>query len=157
MKKLVIVLIFFAIISPVFAQSNSGDDSNMYVLNVAIEKIYPSSMGYVIQYQKSSSVNLGTVGIPNEWFMGAKSGDSQSEAISAPAGFQYVAAGKAEIIRLPSGVNWPSMSVFYVNGKFSHVRLYVHRYKGHQTWGNIPQGVDVSRHFKNMDTLEIDF
>jgi len=137
MKKLVIVLIFLAIISPVFAQNNSGNDSNMYVINVPIEKIYPSSMGYIIQFRKNSSLSIGTVGIPNEWFINA--------------------AGKAEFIRLPSGANWPSMSVFYTDGEFSHVRLYVHRLKSHQTWGNVPQGMDVSKNFKNPDTLEIEF
>jgi hypothetical protein len=136
MKKTIIVLFILAVISPVFAQSNSGNEANMYVINVDIEKIYPSSMGYIVQYQKKSGIGIGTVGIPNEWF---------------------TAAGKAEYLSLPHGVNWPSMSVFFNNGEFSHVRLYVHWFKGHQTWGNIPLGVDITRHFKSTDTLDVEF
>jgi len=136
MKKIIIVLFILAVISPVFAQNNSGNESSMYVVNLDIEKIYPSSLGYVVQYQKKSSNGIGTIGVPNEWF---------------------TAAGKAEYINLPPGANWPSMSVFFNNGEFSHIRLYLHRFKGHQTWGNIPMGVDVSRHFKSTDTLDVEF
>jgi len=137
MKKIIIVLFILAVISPVFAQNNSNNESNMYCINVDIEKIYPSSSGYVVQYQKKSSVGIGTIGIPIGWLADA--------------------AGKAEYMNLPPGKNWPSMSVFYVNGEFSHVRLYVHRSRRHQTWGNIPMGMDVSKHFKNPDTLDIEF
>jgi len=137
MKKTIIVLFILAVISPVFAQSNSGNEADMYVVNVDIEKIYPSSQGYIVQYQKKSSVGIGTVGIPIQWFIDA--------------------AGKAEYINLPPGANWPSMSVFFNNGEFSHVRLYVHRVRSHQTWGNVPIGVDISRHFVNTDTLNVEF
>jgi len=137
MKKIFVVLFILAVISPIFAQNNSASESDMYCINVDIEKIYPSSSGYIVQYQKKSSVGIGTVGIPIEWFVDA--------------------AGKAEYLNLPRGKNWPSMSVFFNNGEFSHVRLYVHRVKSHQTWGNIPMGMDVSRHFRNPDTLDIDF
>jgi len=137
MKKIIIVLFILAVISPVFAQNNSNNESNMYCINVDIEKIYPSSMGYIVQYQKKSSTGIGTVGIPNGWLTDA--------------------AGKAEYVKLPPGKNWPSMTVFFSNGEFSHVRLYVHRVKSHRTWGNIPMGMDVSRHFKNPDSLEIEF
>jgi len=126
MKRLIFVLVVLTAVSPIFAQSNSNENNDTYYINVRVERIYPTGHGYIIQYQKSTS-ELGTIGIPNEWFMDA--------------------GGKAEIMKLPWGKNWPTMSVFYDNGEFSHLRLYVHRAKSHQTWGNLPQGTDLSRYF----------
>jgi hypothetical protein len=136
MKKIIIILIFLAIISPVFAQNNSGDGSSMYYFNVSVERIFPSSEGYIVQYRKNV-FELATIGIPNSWF--------------------NEAGGRAELIRLPGGANWPSMSVFYNNGEFSHVRLYIHRNRSHETWGNIPMGADVSRHFMDAESFRLEF
>jgi len=138
MKKLLIVSILFllTIIVPVFAQNNSGEQDRMYYLNVPVEKIYATSLGYVIQYRSRGNI-IATIGIPNEWF--------------------YDSAGSAEMVRLPAGRDWPTMSIFYRNGEFSHIRLYVHRSKGHWTWGSVPQGTDVSRFFTDRDSFRIQY
>ena len=134
MKRLFFALIIGMVLTPVFLLGESNTNtSEVYYVNVPVEKIYPSWSGYVIQYRGSRG--YGTVGLPREWFSGT--------------------ATKAELIVLPRGRSWPSMSIFYKDGEFSHVRLYVHNSKGHQTWGNIPQGTDVSRYF-NAETLEIE-
>ncbi|MDR3021045.1 MAG: hypothetical protein LBU66_09135 [Treponema sp.] len=137
MKKLIIVLILMAVIVPVFAQNNTTSESKAYYINVPVERIYPSAQGYIIQYRRNATLTLGTIGIPNEWFTDA--------------------GGRAEIMKLPRGTNWPSMSIFYNDGEFSHVRLYVHRSKAHVTWGSIPMGIDVSRHFSEPDTFNIQY
>ena len=156
MKKFIFGLLVLAVISPVFAQTNLDQPGNIYCFNVRIEKIYPSSQGYIIQYQRGAG-GFGTVGIPNEWFMGVLA-DSQPTSGPAAAGLEYVAAGKAEIIILPPGNNWPSMSIFYIDGELSHVRLYVHRLKSHQTWGNIPQGTNVNRYFaEDRSSIDIQY
>jgi hypothetical protein len=137
MKKLIIVLFFLALITPVFAQKNSGNNpTDMYYYNVPVEKVYPSGSGYVIQYRKGVN-QIGVIGIPNEWFTEA--------------------GGKAELMKLPAGKNWPTLSVFYKAGKFDHLRLYIHQKKGHSTWGNIPQGFDVTRYFKDADSFILEF
>jgi len=137
MKKLIVVLIFMAVISPVFSQNNSRDNSgNMHYFNVPIERIFLSGKGYVVQYRIGVN-QLGTIGLPYDWFAAA--------------------GGKGEILKLPTGSNWPSMSVFYKDGEFSYVRLYVHREKSHQTWSVVPQGADVSRHFKEPESFKIEF
>ena len=137
MKNLIIILILLAVISPVFAQQNSGDEvKDMYYINVPVERVYPSSTGFIVQYRKLSG-GIGNIGIPNEWFSDA--------------------GGRAEILNLPAGTNWPTMSIFYEEGQFKHVRLYVHRARSHKTWGNIPQGIDVSRFFPDSETLKIDY
>jgi len=136
MKKLTILLILLALITPVFAQENTNRREGVYYVNVPVERIIPVADGYLIQYRSASNLVV-TTGVPVEWF--------------------YESGGRAELIRLPDGGDWPTMSVFYVNGEFSHVRLYVHRAKSHRTWGNISQGTDVSRYFQNRETFSIQY
>ncbi|MCL2721671.1 MAG: hypothetical protein FWD47_10080 [Treponema sp.] len=136
MKKILIVLFLLAIIMPVFAQSNNDGNSRLYYINLQIERIYTTTDGYVIQYRNSGRT-LGIIGIPNEWF--------------------YESAGRAEKVLLQPGLDWPTMSIFYVDGEFSHVRLYLHRSRAHQSWGSIPQGTDVSRLFEDKDSFNIQY
>ena len=139
MKKLIIVLIIGAVISPLFAQEKNDskhNTSDMYYINVPVEKIYPSAKGYIILYRRNTT-QLGTIGILNEWFTDA--------------------ASKAEMLKMPPGKNWPSLTVFYRDGKFSHVRLYVHPAKGHQTWGNLPQSADLSKYFSDSEEIKLEF
>jgi len=141
MKKLIITLLFLLIISPVFAQTQNKSDNlreqpDLYYVNVSVERIYFAGMGYVVQYRKSSN-QIGSLGIPYTWFTDA--------------------ASKAEMVKLPRGPNWPNMTVFYRDGNFSHIRLYVHREKGHPTWGLTPQGSDVSRHFQDQNSFKFDY
>jgi len=136
MKKLIILLVLLAMLTPVFAQNNSSDKDDMYYLNVPVERIITTRDGYIVQYRTSGNV-LGTIGIPVEWFS-----DS---------------AGSAEIVRLATGGDWPSMSVFYRNGEFSHIRLYIHKAKGHSTWGNVPIGTDLSRFYVDKENFSIKY
>ena len=144
MKKIVIVAVIAAIlfgVSPLFAQNNGGSerderDSAYYYVNITLERIFPYRTGYVVQY-KSGVNRINTVYIPNEWFTNA--------------------AAKGEIINLPRGREWPSMSVYYKEGEFSHVRLYVHPMRSHQTWGTIPQNVNLDSRFENVETIELKF
>ncbi|MCL2808944.1 MAG: hypothetical protein FWD24_02625 [Treponema sp.] len=136
MKKIIIALFIFTLITPLFAQSTNDADTKFYYFNLQIERIYPTSDGYIIQYRNSGRT-LGTIGIPNEWF--------------------FEAAGRAEKVLLHPGRDWPTMSIFYRNGEFSHVRLYLHRSRAHQTWGSIPQGTNVSRFFEDRDSFNIQY
>jgi len=131
MKKIIIAVVFLMLISPVFAQ----DTTPFYYVNVSIEKIYSTSQGFIVMYRTQKGVE--TIGVPNRWF--------------------NESAGRADIVNLPSGFNWPTMSIFYREGEFSNVRLYVHRSKGHITWGNVPQGTDVSSYFPDGDTFDLKF
>jgi len=139
MKKVIILLFVLAVVSPMFAQapnySSANVDSNLYYFNVKVERIYPSGEGYIVQYQRSNG-QIGTVGIPMEWFN---------------------AAGKAELLLLPTGKNWPTMSIFYDAGEFLHVRLYIHRVKSHSTWGIVPQGANLDRYFSDRESFNFVF
>ena len=131
-----IAVFFLVLISPVFAQNRSQDDSSIYYVNLSIERIFPSNQGYIVMYRTQRGVD--TLGIPNSWFF--KSG------------------GRADIVNLPAGSSaWPTMSVFYSDGEVSHIRLYVKRNRGHITWGSIPLGTDLSRYFPEDESITIRF
>jgi hypothetical protein len=136
MRKLIVVLIFLAVITPVFAQNNTAKSDDFYYTNVLVEKVYPTKNGYVVQYRSSFST-YATVGIPNEWFTDA--------------------ASSAELVRLPMASDWPTMSVFFSKGQFSHLRLYIHPAKSHPTWGSIPQGYDVSKFFTDKESFKLEY
>jgi len=137
MKKLVILLILTALALPVFAQNQThNQEAALYSFNVPVEKIYLSKEGYIIQYRKNSSI-MGAIGIPYDWFTDA--------------------GGRAELIRLPGGTTWPSISLFYSEGEFDHLRLYVHREKSHVTWGVVRMGLDVSSFFPDGDSFNFQF
>jgi len=141
MKKLTIILLIcvaLAICTPVFAQTISEKNrSEYYYTTVRLEKIYPTRYGYILQYRKGIN-NIGRVSVPNDWFT--------------------FAGAKAELITLPKGQDWPYMAVFYKEGEFSHLRLYVHRWKGHPTWGSMPLSADIKHLFpEDQEYIEIEF
>jgi len=137
MKKYVIAILLLALISPVFifAQNSSDETAKVYYVNLPVEKIYPTNNGYVVFYRTQKG--MSHVGLPYSWF--------------------NEAAGKADLVRLPPGTNMPSMSVFYKDGEFTHIRVYIHKNRNHFTWGSIPQGVDSSRYFTDDETLQLKF
>ena len=143
MKKLIIAVIFAVFMVaglPVFAQEEQKEEKNepadYYYKNITLEKIYLYRRGYVIQYRRGLN-QIGRAYLPLEWFSST--------------------ASKGEIINLPAGNSWPSMSIYYNEGEFSHVRLYVHRSSAHRTWGTIPQNVNLDSRFDDVEDLKIKF
>jgi hypothetical protein len=140
MKKLgflAILPVLFTLGASLFAQPISPEHSSEYFYkNITLEKVYPSRAGYILQYRKGVN-GIGLAYVPNEWFTDA--------------------ASKAELIMLPPGKNWPSLTVFYKEGEFSHLRLYVHRWKSHTTWGTVPQNAAIDQHFENADAIKLEF
>ena len=139
MKKFVIAVVLFVIVAggiSIFADDSGRNESEYYYVNITLEKIWPYRAGYIVQYRKGLN-RIGRLYLPSEWFASS--------------------ASKGEIIQLPKGVNWPSMTVYYKDGEFSHIRLYVHRMQNHQSWGSVPQNVNIDSRFDNVDTLKIDF
>jgi hypothetical protein len=140
MKKLVIAAIFavFLVIgSSIFAQDKQKEnESEYYYKNISLEKIYPYRNGYVVQYRKGIN-QMDKAYLPMAWFT--------------------YPAGRGEIVNLPQGKAWPSLSIYYKNGQFSHVRLYVHRLSTHETWGVIPQNVNLDSAFENVEDLKLKY
>ncbi len=118
----VAVLITLAL--PLFAQDSGTRDkkaenwSDYYYVNVPIDRIYPSSYGYVVQYRIQGH-DLKKAYIPARWFTES--------------------AGKGSLIRVRGGATWPYMTVFYKDGTFDHLRLVVRSENWHTSWGVAPQ------------------
>jgi len=140
MKKLIIVALFAVLMaagSPVFAQKeHTENDSDYYYKNISLERIFPYRNGYVVQYRRGIN-GLERAYLPMAWFTGS--------------------ATKGEIVTLPPGNVWPSLSIYYKEGEFSHVRLYVHRLSDHPTWGTIPQNVNIDSRFEGVEELNLKF
>jgi hypothetical protein len=140
MKKLVfaaIFMVFLAVGLPVFAQDQKDErDSEYYYVNITLEKIFPYRKGYVVQYRKGL-FQYGRAYLPAEWFTDT--------------------GAKGEVIPLPPGRSWPTLTVYYKDGVFSHVRLYVHRLASHQSWGNIPQNINLDDKFDYLDSVKIEY
>ena len=129
---------------PVTAQQSDGKTmeerwgkeniSDLYYVNVPLEKVYPYRLGYVVLFRKGNNT-LGRAYIPYEWFK--------------------FTVRKAELIQLGDGPAWPSMSVFFKEGDFHFVRLYVSKRAGHLTWGNIPANVNLDDYFKDVKGIDI--
>ena len=139
MKKLIIAAVITAIIvigMPVFAQDKQDkNESEYYYVNISLEKIYPHRAGYAVQY-RTGIRNVATAYIPIEWFSAS--------------------ATKGEIVPLPRGNSWPSMSVYYKDGEFSHVRIYVHSWVSHPTWGVVPQNASAEN-FEDVEEIRLQF
>jgi hypothetical protein len=134
-----VFLAAFVFCSPLFAQKVPSEQSSEYYYeSVSLEKVYPTKFGYILQYRKNVS-KIGRMYIPVDWFTDA--------------------AGKAELITLPPGKGWPSVTVYSKNGEFSHLRLYVHRWRNHQTWGNVPLPINsqLGHLFENVDSVKIEY
>jgi hypothetical protein len=141
LKKLVFLIalgISFAVFIPLLAAEEIPQDkqSEFYYVSVPLEKVYAYRRGYVIQYRKGVN-QMATAYIPIEWFSGTD--------------------GKADLIKIGSGAYWPHLTIYYKAGELSHIRLYVRREPGHETWGMIPAGVNIDDRFENMDSLKLEF
>jgi len=139
MKRFVAAVAVAAVVSAagaasVFAQNRGRVESDLAVINVSLERIWPYRLGYVVQYRLPGN-RMARAYLPIEWFGG---GDD-----------------RAELIALPAGASWPSLSVFFRDGEFVRLRLYVHRSPMHQTWGNIPSTVNLQSSFEGIETLEL--
>ena len=140
MKKILMltVLAMLITVGPLFAQQNSQTNrgSDAYYFNVPIERIYAHRLGYVVLYRRGTHMMTRTF-IPMEWF--------------------HEAASRAELIGLGTGNEWPSMSVFYRDGEFSHVRLRVRRHRGHESWSIVPLTAKIDEYFQGIEELKLEF
>jgi hypothetical protein len=134
-----VCILFFVTGAFVAAQSNSSanQQSEVHYINVSIERIYVDRMGYIVVYRKGPH-HMARAFIPDEWF----TRNDQAQA---------------EFVRLGPGSEWPSMTVFYRNGEFSHVRLRVRRNRGHESWGAVPRNVNLDDFFQGVEEVKLEF
>ncbi len=111
-----------------------ADESDMFVKTMPIVKIYSHQLGYKVVYLKND-LNFGEFYVPLKWF--------------------DLAGGKGVIIK---GFDpaYPYFSIFWKQGKFHSVKLYVKRDLRDGSWGALKIVPDISDKFE-IDELELDF
>ena len=61
--------------------------------------------------------------------------------------------GKGQVV-FGSGRSYPFFSVFYVDGKFDHVKLYLVESMGHVSWGSMRKREGDASRF-DVETLDL--
>jgi hypothetical protein len=90
----------------------------------------------VVVYRRGAA-KVGTVYIPYTWF-------------------KYDMA-KGILGLLGDGPTQPSMSIFYKEGAFHSVKLYLAKRPSHLTWGSLPSTVNLDDRFEGVEELKIQF
>ena len=122
-----LLLILLLAAGTAFAQEETADqeEPEIYPMTVYLTNVYRHSLGYKIDYS-GSDLYLRESYLPGRWFTSA--------------------AGKGEII-YAEGRSIPYMVVYYQNGEFSHLRLYVSNNPYHTSWDQLPAGLDLTEEF----------
>lgn len=141
MKKIIPALLLAALCQGAFlfaqdAAPKFKDESSFYYFNFPIEKIYSHRLGYMVVYRRGANLQARTF-IPLEWF----------NKIGA----------QGEVVTLSHGKEWPSMTVYYKDGVFSHVRLRLREERAHESWGLIPLNVNYDEYFQNIEEVKLEF
>ncbi len=134
MKKLcttLVILLFVLAIFPVFSETNTDD---VYVKTIPIIKIYSHRLGYKVVYFNSKR-QLSNIYVPMSWFTHA--------------------AGKAELVT-GDEPDYPYFSIFWKNGKFDYIRLYVKSDMADTSWGVLTDTPDLEKKF-DIDTIKLEF
>jgi hypothetical protein len=108
MKRATLVIALIAF----FACAIAAETSAFYPVRVDVVKVFSHADGFRVVYRKGTS-DVASVYIPARWF---------------------VPGGKAELVR-DNDPSFPYMSVFYKDGAFDHLRLYVLSDQRDTTWG----------------------
>jgi hypothetical protein len=136
MKKWILVLfmmIFFLQISALFAQQDE-EIKSVYVKNFLILKIYTHYLGYKVVYW-TSDMETAAVYIPMSWF----------DSLNRKAMVVY---GK--------DAAYPYLSVIWVNGKISLVKIYAFEDTNHYSWGVLKDSPDLESKF-NVQDLDLKY
>jgi hypothetical protein len=123
-RTAIVAILVLLVCSAAFAQQN--DDRDVYVKSVRIARVYPHALGYRILYFKST-LEYAEMYVPLKWF-------------------SFGGEGKANVIWGESA-EFPYLTIYYVDGKFDRILLYLHANMHDVTWGTLPPGIDLARQF----------
>jgi hypothetical protein len=121
---------------PSFAQqanTNTNANSNpkdAYYKSVPVIKVWMHQLGYMVQFWTSKS-QIAEIYIPLTWFNQGPS-------------------SKADII-YGNEPGYPRLVIFWVDGKFDHINLYVLDSYNSLTWGVLSQATDLTSKFDVQD------
>lgn len=133
MRKTVLFAAVLLLFVAALVSAQRWPTSEFYPKSLRVSKIYSHTEGYKLVYEKNNR-QLGVMYIPIEWF--------------------YEAGGKAEIV-YGYDEAYPYITIFYRNGEFHHLRLYV-RKMPHPSWGVLVATRDISDLF-DVDQPEVEY
>jgi hypothetical protein len=127
------LILFIALAGFVWAE-----ESEYYVKTVPISKVYVHRLGYRIVYQKAD-LSFGVFYVPNRWF--------QTRGTGEPPKAELVTQGNSSV---------PYFSIFWRNGEFDHIRLYLHKNPSDISYGEMDNPEAVNDRF-DIETLDLEF
>jgi hypothetical protein len=128
MKRATITIVLIAF----FACALAADTSAFYPVRVDVVKVFSHADGFRVIYRKGSS-DVAATYLPARWF---------------------VSGGKAELVR-DNDPSFPYMSLFYKDGKFDHLRLYVLSDQQDPSWGILSPAEGAGKF--SSDDFKIEF
>jgi hypothetical protein len=128
MKRAALVLILIAFVTMGLAAA----DSAFYPVRVDVVKVLSHGDGFKVVYRKGTA-DVGALYLPVRWF---------------------VPGGKAELVRA-NDPSFPYMTLFYKDGKFDHLRLYVLTDQRDLMWGVLPPSEGAGKF--GSDDFKIEF
>lgn len=137
MKKWVVLLSL--IILATITYSAWSEESEYYVKTVNIFKIYNHNKGFRVVYE-TQDLKLKDTFIPYSWFR-----VPEREADDWKA--EVVYGDRAE---------YPYFNVYWKNGQFSHIRLFLRNKRTHPSWGTLKDPDRYNNSF-DVETPVFDF
>jgi len=122
-KKSILIVLLLACITFGLA----AEESTLFVRTVPISRVYLYQEGYRVVYVKND-LNFGEIFLPISWFT--------------------MAGGKGEQV-LGDDPAFPYFSVFWKDGEFSHIRLYLKKDLRDPSWGEALYREDIVSKFKD--------
>lgn len=111
-------------------------DVKYFVKTIPINKVYATKYGYVIAYA-DSQLKYEELYLPMSWF--------------------NTAGGKGQIF-LGNEKSYPYMNIFWTDGKFDHIALFLIPNHSDPSWGLFNETADLESRFKSVgDTLNLKY
>jgi len=114
--------------------AEQGEESDLYVLTVPLEKVFLHNSGYAIKYRKGLAKTRMAY-MPIDWFI-------------VPPGNTKNVLG--EVHQIGPGRVGPHISIFYRGAKIDHIKLYVRKEILHSSWGTIEPYASYDALFKDV-------
>lgn len=124
----------FLFLVVMFAAAADAPVPTFFVKTMPIAKIYTYSLGFEVVYIKSD-LSIGRFYVPIGWF--------------------DQAGGKGVLIK-GSDPSYPYFSIFWKNGKFDYIKLYVKSDLKDPSWGTLTPSTGLAAEF-NIETLKVNF
>lgn len=122
-KKTILIILLFCCT----ALLAMAAESEFFVRSVPISRVYLYKEGYRVLYLKND-MSFEDMYLPIDWFT--------------------TAGGKGELV-LGDDASYPYFSIFWKNGEFAHIRLYLRKDMRDPSWGKAMGGDTIADRFKD--------